>query len=327
MKRTLMFLMVFTLISSSFVNANALEKNPLLLDIRNTLNEYISENSINVKEGTQEYYEYLLNQLMYHEDKKLSKRSDYEEILDYASLYLVEYQTHLTLDEEGNTVIDEQDTQTYSLGSNDKSIISSDFFDMTVEEASDKLKEEEQAAKLDTASTPMALAVSGYNTNAAIEYAGSWANRYNTSTYKTFSSDCTNFVSQCLVAGDISQRAPSGTPSNTILATTSYWYHRKISSTFYCSTSFVRVTDFWSYWQPKSGSVYYSTRNSCASAMKKGDVVLLARRTTGAKYHAIIISSGGSSGTYCGHTTARRNYPFKNISDADNNFYRLTFAR
>lgn len=63
-----------------------------LVEVKNILDNYFIENKILLEEGTQDYYLYLLDQLMNHTDKKLEALVEYDIILDYASEYLILYQ-------------------------------------------------------------------------------------------------------------------------------------------------------------------------------------------------------------------------------------------
>lgn len=60
--------------------------------------------------------------------------------------------------------------------------------------------------------------------------------------------------------------------------------------------------------------------------LKEGDVVLLKRASTGARYHAIYIS-GKTNGkaNYCGHTEPKKDENFVNIDDSANNYTILQF--
>jgi len=63
---------------------------------------------------------------------------------------------------------------------------------------------------------------SSYNRTAAREYAAKWVNSYNTSSYADFTSlggDCTNFVSQCIRAGEITFTSRVSSP------TYNHWYY------------------------------------------------------------------------------------------------------
>lgn len=63
----------------------------------------------------------------------------------------------------------------------------------------------------------------GINKTAAINYATNYATSRNTSYYASFSSDCTNFVSQILENGGISQVISSSENSG--------WWHKKVTDT------------------------------------------------------------------------------------------------
>lgn len=283
-----------------------------LIEVKNILDDYFSENGIDLQEGTKEYYSYLLEQLMHHSDKQLTKHPKYEIILDYASEYLVLYQKEQTKIEKANKIATLQD------------IDLSENLTKTIGEISNELTTTNKNNETIESNSIMPLAYSNYSPSKAVTYARKYAQSYNPS-YKKFDSDCTNFVSQCLVAGGLKQVMKDPIPEYLILNTTTQWYHKNVYGAIFVSTSFIRVTDFFSYWKNKTGYVYYPSRSKCESEMKTGDVVLLARKSTGAKYHAIIISKGGTGGTYCGHTNPRKDAKFNTIS-SDVYFYRMRFA-
>jgi hypothetical protein len=61
-----------------------------------------------------------------------------------------------------------------------------------------------------------------YDPDAAAKYALKYANSYNTY-YNQHSSDCTNFVSQCVKAGGIPQKFNSKAKSGKVNNETDYW--------------------------------------------------------------------------------------------------------
>lgn len=150
---------------------------------------------------------------------------------------------------------------------------------------------------------------SSYNASDAVSYARKWAKDRNTA-YNSYTSDCTNFVSQAAHAGGISMKKPN-TIKHGITTTTSYWYSKKHKFTgttgqasyeFDVSTSWIRVGDFYKYAISHGATATsYNTLSSLQNNAKPGDIVQLKK--DGSWYHSIIIT-GGSKGnrTYCGHT-------------------------
>lgn len=167
------------------------------------------------------------------------------------------------------------------------------------------------------------LATKGYSDSAAVAYARKWAKSRN-SQYNSYSSDCTNFVSQCVEAGGKNMTKPSTVPIG-IKETTSYWYsvrYKEWHGNSYVykwneSTSFIRVADFYTYWKNKGiTTASYSSKEKLQNGAAIGDVVQL-KNGDGKWFHSIIIT-GGTKGAreYCGHSSKRLDEPVKNISGA-----------
>ncbi len=110
-------------------------------------------------------------------------------------------------------------------------------------------------------------AYAAYNGIAAVKYAETWWNGYNTSQYYKADKDCTNFVSQCLVAGG--QKPSAKLPS---YYDTGYW--RPHSATWENAT-------YWrKYWKDKTtrcgrtiGTNKLAINNDLYSMLGLGDVI------------------------------------------------------
>ncbi len=106
-----------------------------------------------------------------------------------------------------------------------------------------------------------------YNGRAAIKYAERWYGGYNLDKYYNAGLDCTNFVSQCLVAG-------GKTPSSTLPSYTSTSHWRPHSATWENAT-------YWrKYWKDKTsrcgrefGNNKLSTNNDLYFHLNYGDVI------------------------------------------------------
>ena len=123
-----------------------------------------------------------------------------------------------------------------------------------------------------------------YNRYAAIGYASRYANNYNTN-YPSYSSDCQNFVSQCVHAGGIPASA--------------YWYSG--------TAQWVNVNSFNTY-MTQNGYAY--DKYGTAAYANLGDVVQFYNSNKKTYSHSVILTGGNSSyWYYSGHTTNRYNYP------------------
>ncbi|MCR2013764.1 amidase domain-containing protein, partial [Bacillus cereus] len=118
---------------------------------------------------------------------------------------------------------------------------------------SDKVKE---YIEKNTQSNRMSVR-SSYNRQSAVDYAFKWVHSYNTTYYPNLTNlggDCTNFVSQAVVAGGHQQ---SGTwwirkTSNTYLAPiNSYQYRHSWSSSWPEDSAWIYAPAFAVHWQPK----------------------------------------------------------------------------
>lgn len=128
-----------------------------------------------------------------------------------------------------------------------------------------------------------------YNREAAVEYAQKYAFERN-SNYASLESNCTNFVSQSLVAGGKRMDSPSR-PRKDVRIT----YHNN-SQKWYCdyiwtnknrwkefsvTTSFVRTDAFVDYWTKERGMKLYQAVNSIGGLLdlyefcELGDVIIL----------------------------------------------------
>lgn len=194
---------------------------------------------------------------------------------------------------------------------------------------------------LSTSLMPMNV-LAKYDRSVAQSYALEHATKYN-STYYKFSSDCTNFVSQCEAHAGIWSYRPSKLPSDP-LPTRDYkldtdadaWYMIKRKRTIFkdywlYSKSWACVTDFRKYFG-KSNNAY---SNACASVVsyrtindkgvkvnrdtiKKrlqiGDVVQYDEN--GHAHSIIITDKNGTNVKYSAHTTNYKNITLNKFFDA-----------
>lgn len=158
-----------------------------------------------------------------------------------------------------------------------------------------------------------------YDVSSAVAYARRYAKEANIAYPYYLTGDCTNFASQCLVAGNIPMdKRPNNQET---YDSKDYWYCTMVDGTRYKSTAWMRVTDFNSYWGAKISKATYKDLKSMGivNVANAGDIILLTNSTTGEPYHAIIITSRSNGDLlYCGHTKARYDASFKNNVDSSN---------
>ena len=179
-------------------------------------------------------------------------------------------------------------------------------------------------AAVNSTSKIQASAAKNYSATQAVAYAREWGDDRNP-VYNSYLSDCTNFVSQCLVAGDIPMERPTGLLPTGVSATTDYWYSIRYEEwhgnsyqyRWYETSSFINVDALRTYLSHVGISVTESGNiDIIQNYAQPGDIVQL-RNSGGDWYHSIIIT-GGTTGnrTYCGHSTNRIDYPVSSITGA-----------
>lgn len=312
------------------------EHNITLEEIQNMLLAYLKESSITYEPGTDAYYSYILDQLLNHSDKELIKDSNYALIHAYMAEYKNTYEEYLicrtyqdneqivhaitknnaciTTDEESKTVY-------FSL--------TDDFLAQTINDLKEKNAKMIDAQRNDHNRSASYI----YNGNSAVEYAITYADQedYNNNypDYRNSGGDCTNFVSQCVLAGGIGMNGANS--SIGVHSSTTEWYCTYISTGIFgnrrysVSTSWIRVSDFNTYMTTVvNNKSTIATLNALHNASEIGDVVQLADKTTGTPYHSIIISGKDSSTSYfCGHSNSRNNEDIMTYLDESNDQFIL----
>lgn len=303
----LLILMMLFMLPVSKVNAAQVQvKTRTLGEIQNEIEKYLESIHSNIKVGTQEYLEYLSEQLMVGEDTQLATRNDYEDICTYAAKYiaLVEDKQCIYTDVE----------QILNLSDEEKNITLQTIEKESVER--DKQEQKYSQGSMSSSTQPS----QSYSSSKAVAYARKWAKKRN-SAYDKYPSDCTNFVSQAIYAGGVSMRKPAKIKHG-ITRTTAYWYSKKhkftgstgrVSYEYDVSTSWMRVSDLYKYAISHGATaISCKTLSSLQSKAKPGDIVQLKKN--GSWHHSIIIT-GGSKGnrTYCGHTNNKKDALVKNL--------------
>ncbi len=177
-----------------------------------------------------------------------------------------------------------------------------------------------------------------YNRNKAIKYAKYWAYRTNKQYYSS-SSDCANFVSQCLYAGGIPMnkkwhsyrtfnKAKFWWDPRSIISY-KYWYDWDITSTWRL------VKDQYNYFKSSSyakGRITISSNGAsiefASKVAHKGDPMYLDDDGNGIPNHAVIISkvSYGKMIYYAGHTKSRYDWPLsKYLNNQSKKAYIILF--
>lgn len=296
--------MTTLLTSVNIIEAKAANKT--MKNVQDDMKVYLEQNHPEIKIGTPEYVEYLAEQLVSEPDNALRTRADYEDICTYAARYLIRVNEKQIIFSDESKILNLTEKELQE----------------TLQEIREQVENEEETEKLSNSRT--SVAAQNYTASSAVAYARKWAKSRN-SAYASYSSDCTNFVSQALAAGGIVMKKPS-TISHGIYNTTSYWYSIKhqftgttgvlITYEYDVSSSWINVSDLYTYAKNNGATIITcSSLSSLQSTAKPGDVVQL--KNSGGWYHSIIIT-GGSSGsrTYCAHTTDRLDQPVSSISGA-----------
>ena len=340
MKKSIIILATLFLVVSVIPNivfaTGVDEHNVTLAEIQNMLLEYFEESSITYEPGTDAYYNYILDQLLNHSDQELIKDSNYALIHAYMVEYKNTYEEYLicvtcqyneqivnaiTAENACITIDDESRTVQFSLAE--------DFLTQTI----DDLKERNAKMISEQRNGSNRSVSYVYNGSSAAEYAMAYADQesYNTNypDYRNSGGDCTNFISQCILAGGIGMNGSNS--SIGIHSSTTEWYCTYISTGIFgnrrysVSTSWIRVSDFNTYMTSVvNNKSIITTLTALHSASKIGDVVQLADKTTGTPYHSIIISGKDSSTSYfSGHSNSRNNEDIMTYLDESSDLFIL----
>lgn len=162
-----------------------------------------------------------------------------------------------------------------------------------------------------------------YDVKKAVEYACRYALDHNPE-YPVFEENCTNFVSQCLVAGGISMQGEKSTSKEkryTIADGKKDWYsissdeEGKGGSLHYSTTNnFINTNAFIEYFTKESGyelSVYPNDRKgklACLNDISSGDVLIFFGEDGEVLHIGLVTGIGKKNVYYCGNTNDRRDY-------------------
>lgn len=305
------------MISSSVFTASAetrevkAEDDYTLGEVRDILQEYLVTQGKELDVASPEYFEYVDIGVLGLQDISLKEHPDYDLIRSYASKFMFKYRVY---QEEKNT-----------MGWLDKDTINQMFNEtlgeVRAEIAQSQIALQNKYNQLKKDISTFSTRISGYNASSAVAYARKWANSWNAS-YGMFSGDCTNFVSQCLVAGGIPMVVRpnySSQPELSVDTNGSYWYNKNGGK--WASASFIRIINFYPYWNTKVQTYSTQSKETMKSLVSPGDVVLMTHANDGSLYHAIFISyKSGNTVKFCGHTVSRLDYSVDNAELDDTKF-------
>ena len=142
-----------------------------------------------------------------------------------------------------------------------------------------------------------------FDRNKSVEYAESWALRYNPSFYNftDIGGDCTNFISQCLYFGGIMMNY-----------STYGWYYRSLNER---APAWTGVNEFWNFGIQNIG-LGIIIRECNIRDLEIADVIQLGNEDR--FYHTLIVSSLSDGIRVCSHDRNARNIPLSAFS-----YYRL----
>ena len=161
-----------------------------------------------------------------------------------------------------------------------------------------------------------------YDVQKAVDYARAYAFERNPA-YGQFEANCTNFVSQCLVAGGIAMKGkPEISEKNrwNISGKKTEWYSGaeqcdKDGLTHYSmSETFVKTDAFFEYFTEELGYTFTNYENSyegnlkCYEEMAVGDVLVLYNEDGTVAHLGLVSGIGEKNAYYCGNTAERRDF-------------------
>ena len=173
-----------------------------------------------------------------------------------------------------------------------------------------------------------------YDKDKAINYAHNHYLNYNKK-YNRHPKDCTNFVSQCVHAGEKKMKYKNYKKIlqyKDMYKTTSYWYsHRyeKWRTNYYVykwkeTSAWVGVEDFCKYWRKHEAKITVtSSLNKMQNKAVRGDVVQFYVKSKG-WYHSTIVTAGKKGALkYCAHSNSRRDYKYFLLTKNNAEKYRI----
>lgn len=169
-----------------------------------------------------------------------------------------------------------------------------------------------------------------YDVMRAVEYARTYALDANPK-YPLFEENCTNFVSQCLVAGGIEMQGEekiSDSKRWKVSGKSEDWFSiSQISESdgrryYSTSSNFVNTNAFIQYFTEERGyelSVYennYDGKLDCYKSMASGDVLILYNEEGEVAHIGLVTGMGNMNAYFCANTSGRLDYGAFNINDS-----------
>jgi len=342
---SLLSIIFFSVCQPIKAEENTKERNDYTIgEIQEILLNYLSEKGLEYEVGSEEFTNFVNDQVLNDTDKELTSRSDYELITAYMVEYLYELE-RLEVEKAGgqsNSVEYTEDALDESEVQDELSLIE----DKTLGDIKEEVEsEEENVFDQEVAfnkqgydgslsnvqpKTMSFLSYNGHNKAYNVEYLSSgysvakakkyvdkWYNSRNPY-YDRFSSDCTNFVSQILVAGGKSMKYPSYVP-NGVNKNNNYWYMKTQSMVgvyvYNRSLSWAAVPEFYTYWSKRQSTKTSKSKQTIISAAKAGDVVQFKKKGADRYSHTMFVYEKSNNTLYLsGHTDNYKKKNFKNIS-------------
>lgn len=168
-----------------------------------------------------------------------------------------------------------------------------------------------------------------YDVQKAVAYARMYAFDKN-SAYGQFESNCTNFVSQCLVAGGIRMKGEPEVSEKKrwdISGNEAEWYSdsKKCEKDglmhYSMSETFVKTDAFFKYFTENQGYEYtvydnnYSGNLKCYKEIAAGDVLVLYNEDGTVIHLGLVSGVGDKNAYYCGNTSGRRDFSVFTINE------------
>lgn len=223
--------------------------------------EYLKTKGNELKADSQEFFNYVMQQVMEDEDQDLINNENYNSIYVYMSEYFDNASEYGIINE---TLSGFSMNQKYLLKIND--ILRSNEL------------ENQQDLKLEQGQWKKPKV--GKWGNLKLSKAKSYAKKHyktRNNKYKNFSStggNCTNFVSQILVAAGGIETFPKDWKSKKeITNTSSYWYAKKDGNKHKISSSFIRVEDMYKYWMMVGRTFNKKDWKKSISYASSGDII------------------------------------------------------
>ncbi|MCC9625371.1 amidase domain-containing protein [Thalassospira sp. MA62] len=286
------------------------EKQTTIGEIEVLLLDYFKSQNLSYELNSPEIVDYFVGVSLEDADEELAKHPDYSLIRYYISEYLYELEK-FQMDQNSDASFEDYNLDHIS--------------DKTIEDIQEEIALEEKFVDRtvpDRKSQMMAIStMSTYSVSDSIAYARKWAKGFNP-LYKNHFKDCTNFVSQAILAGGKSERKPSSVPTG-ITNTTSYWYsdrYEEWRTNHYAyawkeSSSWIGVVDFHTYWSKYvTVTAPTTSKTTIRNQATLGDI-LQFKNAEGRWFHSMIVTKRESKEIYlAGHTVPSLDKAFAETS-------------